>query len=80
MTLVNFASDSNDRFYFNLFSFNNNVQFQNSCGNYTFLPYKLADGNTCVITNPAFDEPFAGKQTLMARLKKLLLEVEIQSK
>jgi mitogen-activated protein kinase kinase kinase 5 len=55
------------------------------CGNYTFLPYRLSsDNNTCVITNPAKGIEDSAEQTkqqsLSQKLKKLLLDVEIQSK
>lgn len=50
-----------------------------SCGNYTFLPYVLQECGSCVLTN-ATKESSDNKQSLMLRLKKLLMEVEIQSK
>lgn len=49
-----------------------------SCGNYTFLSYVL-DGESCIVTNPS-KEASDNKQSLMLRLKKLLQDVEIQSK
>ena len=56
-----------------------------SCGNYTFLPYRLSsENNSCIITNPnkeGEDSTGESKQfTLIQRLKKILLDVEIQSK
>ncbi|XP_037046666.1 mitogen-activated protein kinase kinase kinase 15 isoform X3 [Bradysia coprophila] len=56
-----------------------------SCGNYTFLPYVLQDcGTICNVTNSTkgkfSEEQPDSKQTLMSRLKKLLQDVEIQSK
>lgn len=61
------------------------ILLQISCGNYTFLPYVLQDcGTICNVTNStkgkfSEDQPDS-KQTLMSRLKKLLQDVEIQSK
>lgn len=56
-----------------------------SCGNYTFLPYRLSEEkNSCIITNPVqkgTEEAGEGKQqTLLQKIKKILLDVEIQSK
>lgn len=60
-----------------------------SCGNYTFLPYKYVENEictvgSCVVTNPSggkfSDEGQDPKQNLVPRLKKLLQDVEIQSK
>lgn len=49
-----------------------------SCENYTFIPYVL-DGGSCLITT-ATKETSENKLSLMLRLKKLLQDVEIQSK
>lgn len=61
-----------------------------SCGNYTFLPYVLLQDGACTVTNATktkFTEDAAlvpataaATTTLMLRLKKLLQDVEIQSK
>ncbi|XP_031620705.1 mitogen-activated protein kinase kinase kinase 15 isoform X2 [Contarinia nasturtii] len=50
-----------------------------SCGNYTFLPYILQDCGSCVLTNTT-KESCENKQSLMLKFKKLLQDVEIQSK
>lgn len=50
---------------------------QVSCGSYTFLPYKLQECGCQVINVKETD---ARPVSLMTRLKKLLQEVEIQSK
>uniref|UniRef100_A0A1L8DKG4 mitogen-activated protein kinase kinase kinase n=1 Tax=Nyssomyia neivai TaxID=330878 RepID=A0A1L8DKG4_9DIPT len=61
-----------------------------SCGTYTFLSYKLLEGEgsnspgSCCVTNPTSgkfsEDPQDPKQSLVQRLKKLLQDVEIQSK
>lgn len=55
-----------------------------SCGNYTFLPYRLLDCGSCVVTNPVkgkfIDEGPDPKQSLLTRIKKNLQDVEIGSK
>ncbi|XP_055676600.1 mitogen-activated protein kinase kinase kinase 15 isoform X2 [Lutzomyia longipalpis] len=61
-----------------------------SCGTYTFLSYKLLEGEgnnspvSCIVTNPTSgkfsEDPQDPKQSLVQRLKKLLQDVEIQSK
>ncbi|XP_055699496.1 mitogen-activated protein kinase kinase kinase 15 isoform X3 [Phlebotomus papatasi] len=61
-----------------------------SCGTYTFLSYKLLEGEgsnspgLCIVTNPTSgkftEDPQDPKQSLVQRLKKLLQDVEIQSK
>ncbi|XP_059610268.1 mitogen-activated protein kinase kinase kinase 15 isoform X3 [Phlebotomus argentipes] len=61
-----------------------------SCGTYTFLSYKLLEGEagnspgSCIVTNPTsgkFTEDAQDpKQSLVQRVKKLLQDVEIQSK
>jgi len=56
-----------------------------SCGNYTFLPYRLSEEkNSCIITNPvkSMEDASDGnkQQTLLQKIKKILLDVEIQSK
>lgn len=57
-----------------------------SCGNYTFLPYRLSEEkNSCIITNPVkkgTEDAAEGskQQTLLQKIKKILLDVEIQSK
>lgn len=58
--------------------FDVNGLFQLSCVNYTFLPY-IYECGPCVITNAA-KESTENKQSLMLRFKKLLKDVEIQSK
>jgi mitogen-activated protein kinase kinase kinase 5 len=55
-----------------------------SCENYIFLPYRQSE-NSCIITNPVkkgSEDNTEGskKQTLLQRIKKILLDVEIQSK
>lgn len=53
-----------------------------STSNYTFLPYRLnEEKNSCVITNVIKNEDAIEKQqTLFQKIKKILLDVEIQSK
>lgn len=55
-----------------------------SCGNCIFLPYKLIDNGSCVVTNPVkgkfSEEAHDPKQSLLGRVKKLLQDVEIHSK
>ncbi|XP_055614714.1 mitogen-activated protein kinase kinase kinase 15 isoform X2 [Uranotaenia lowii] len=54
-----------------------------SCGNYTFVPYRVGDGGGCVVTNPAkagFLEEVEAKITLVSRLRKIIQDVEVQSK
>ncbi|XP_049834926.1 mitogen-activated protein kinase kinase kinase 15 isoform X2 [Schistocerca gregaria] len=57
-----------------------------SCGSYTFVSYRLLDCGTCVTTNPAAarltgeEGSLDPKQHLTIKLKKLLQDVEIQSK
>jgi mitogen-activated protein kinase kinase kinase 5 len=51
-----------------------------SCSNYTFLPYRLnEEKNSCLITIKAEDS-IDKPQTLYQKIKKVLLDVEIQSK
>lgn len=59
--------------------------FQLSCGSYTFISYKLNDSGTCLTTHTSFQEEndacrFQSKIPLIVKLKKLLKEVEIQTK
>lgn len=57
-----------------------------SCDNYTFLPYRLSEEkNSCIITNPVkkgTEDAGEGskQQTLLQKIKKILLDVEIQLK
>ncbi|XP_050533879.1 mitogen-activated protein kinase kinase kinase 15 isoform X2 [Daktulosphaira vitifoliae] len=56
-----------------------------SCGAYTFISYKLADCGTCLTTNPSFQDEngsstFEPRLPITIKLKKLLQDVEIQSK
>lgn len=57
-----------------------------SCGSYTFVSYRLVDCGTCVTTNPTpvsvpgVENPVDPKQHLTIKLKKLLQDVEVQSK
>ncbi|XP_023231732.1 mitogen-activated protein kinase kinase kinase 5-like [Centruroides sculpturatus] len=56
-----------------------------SCQNYTLITYKLNDLGMCVVTDPAGlrlvpDDVLESKQHLSCKLKKLLQEVELQSK
>ncbi|KAG5678685.1 hypothetical protein PVAND_008335 [Polypedilum vanderplanki] len=58
-----------------------------STSNYTFLPYRLSEEkNSCIITNPVKREggedniDSSKQQTLYQKMKKILLDVEIQSK
>lgn len=56
-----------------------------SCGNYAFLPYRFStENNSCIITNPMKNtedqQEIFKQQNLVQRLKKILLDVEIQSK
>lgn len=77
---------------FNILKFQNDMNQEStlrlkiSCGNYIFLPYRLsADNNSCVITNSVkgINEESTEQckqQVLAQRLKKILQDVEIQSK
>lgn len=62
------------------------ILFQLSCANYTFtlLPYKLNDNGQCVLTDTTgvrhSDDSSESKISLSCRLKKMLQEVEIQTK
>lgn len=60
------------------------IRLKISCGSYTFLPYKLLENGSCVVTNPVkgkfIEESPDAKQSLLARVKKLFQDVEIQSK
>ncbi|PSN44121.1 Mitogen-activated protein kinase kinase kinase 15 [Blattella germanica] len=57
-----------------------------SCGSYTFVSYRLIDCGTCVTTNPTTvrvpgeESAVDPKQHLTLKLKKLLQDVEVQSK
>lgn len=55
-----------------------------SCSNYTFLPYRLNEEKiSCLITNAIKVEDAADgnkPQSLYQKIKKVLLDVEIQSK
>ncbi|XP_058444320.1 mitogen-activated protein kinase kinase kinase 15 isoform X2 [Malaya genurostris] len=54
-----------------------------SCGNYTFVPYRVAEGGSCVVTNPGkggYLEEMESKISLLGRLRKIFQDVEIQSK
>ncbi|KAJ4441945.1 hypothetical protein ANN_11809 [Periplaneta americana] len=57
-----------------------------SCGSYTFVSYRLVDCGTCVTTNPTSvrvpgeESAVDPKQHLTIKLKKLLQDVEVQSK
>lgn len=52
-----------------------------STSNYIFLPYRLSDDkNSCLITNIIKSEDTVVQQTLVQKIKKILLDVEIQSK
>ncbi|XP_055927798.1 mitogen-activated protein kinase kinase kinase 15-like isoform X2 [Argiope bruennichi] len=60
------------------------VPLKLSCGGYTLLSYKLNDNGQCVLTDPSGRhlplDSAESKILLSFRLKKLLQEVEIQSK
>ncbi|XP_063226712.1 mitogen-activated protein kinase kinase kinase 15 isoform X2 [Bacillus rossius redtenbacheri] len=55
-----------------------------SCGSYTFVSYRLVECGTCVTTDPVRmageENALDPKQHLTLRLKKLLQDVEVQSK
>lgn len=54
------------------------VRLKLSCSNYTFISYKLSeDGTSCVVHGPKSED---GSSDLSHKLKKLLQEVEVQSK
>lgn len=58
---------------------------QLSCGNYTFVSYRVVECGSCVATNPATtritgEEVIDPKQHLTLKLKKLFQDVEVQSK
>ncbi|GLH08065.1 Serine/threonine-protein kinase Tao [Gryllus bimaculatus] len=62
------------------------LRLKMSSGSYTFVSYRLLECGTCVITNPAAatvkgeEATIDPKQHLTIRLKKLLQDVEVQSK
>lgn len=54
-----------------------------SCGNYTFVPYRVVEGGCCLVTNPGssnFLEEVENKISLISKLRKIFQDVEIQSK
>ncbi|XP_058826621.1 mitogen-activated protein kinase kinase kinase 15 isoform X2 [Topomyia yanbarensis] len=51
-----------------------------SCGNYTFVPYRVVEGGGCVVTNPGKVGDVESKIGLLGRLRKIFQDVEIQSK
>ncbi|XP_070165357.1 mitogen-activated protein kinase kinase kinase 15 isoform X2 [Polyergus mexicanus] len=62
------------------------IRLKLSCGSYTFVSYRVVEScGSCVATNPATsritgEEVIDPKQHLTLKLKKLLQDVEIQSK
>ncbi|XP_017889680.1 mitogen-activated protein kinase kinase kinase 15 isoform X2 [Ceratina calcarata] len=61
------------------------IRIKLSCGNYTFVSYRLVECGSCVATNPATsritgEEAIDPKQHLTIKLKKLFQDVEVQSK
>lgn len=64
----------------------NTLRVKLSCGSYTFLSYRLSECGSCMITNPAAervsvkDSCTDASQLLIIRLKKLLQDVEVQTK
>ncbi|RWS25909.1 mitogen-activated protein kinase kinase kinase 15-like isoform X4 [Leptotrombidium deliense] len=59
------------------------LQLRCSCSNYTLITYKLNDHKQCVITEPTGrlgDESGSESKLLVHRLKKWMLDVEIQTK
>lgn len=50
------------------------------CGNYTFLPYKLCEQGFCYVTTFHRETGDLIKSSLSSRLRKILEDVEIQSK
>ncbi|XP_029659596.1 mitogen-activated protein kinase kinase kinase 15 isoform X3 [Formica exsecta] len=62
------------------------IRLKLSCGSYTFVSYRVVEScGSCVATNPATsritgEEAIDPKQHLTLKLKKLLQDVEIQSK
>ncbi|XP_035233225.1 mitogen-activated protein kinase kinase kinase 15-like isoform X1 [Stegodyphus dumicola] len=63
---------------------NSAVPLKLSCANYMFLSYKLNDSGQCVLTDPSgvrgADDGSESKIVLSCRLKKMLQEVEVQTK
>ncbi|XP_046667133.1 mitogen-activated protein kinase kinase kinase 15 isoform X2 [Homalodisca vitripennis] len=54
-----------------------------SCGNYSFISYRLAECGSCLLTHPAvdrLDKDTPDSQPLTFKLKKLLQDVEVQAK
>jgi len=56
-----------------------------SCGSYTFISYRLADCGSCLTTHPSFQNDsglsaFEPRVPITVKLKKLLKDVEIQTK
>lgn len=61
------------------------IRIKLSCGNYTFVSYRVVECGSCVATNPATtritgEEVIDPKQHLTLKLKKLFQDVEVQSK
>lgn len=51
-----------------------------SCGNYTFLPYKLCEQGFCYVTSFHKESGDLKQSSLSTRLRRILEEVEVQSK
>lgn len=56
-----------------------------SCDSYTFISYKLAECGSCLTTNTSFqnesgNSAFEPRVPITVKLKKLLKDVEIQTK
>ncbi|CAL7938490.1 unnamed protein product [Xylocopa violacea] len=61
------------------------IRIKLSCGNYTFVSYRVVECGSCVATNPTTtritgEEAIDPKQHLTLKLKKLFQDVEVQSK
>ncbi|XP_015596234.1 mitogen-activated protein kinase kinase kinase 15 isoform X4 [Cephus cinctus] len=61
------------------------IRLKLSCGNYTFVSYRVVECGSCVSTSPAAsratgEEVIDPKQHLTLKLKKLFQDVEVQSK
>ncbi|KAL1139853.1 hypothetical protein AAG570_006830 [Ranatra chinensis] len=56
------------------------IRLKLSCGSYTLVCYRLSECGSCFTTNPTGDVPPEPKLPIALKLKKLLQDVEIQSK
>ncbi|XP_065351801.1 mitogen-activated protein kinase kinase kinase 15 isoform X2 [Cloeon dipterum] len=71
---------------FNDTNLDTTLRLKTSCGSYTFISYRVVECGTCFTTNPATANVIGEenspdtRQPLSSKLRKLLQDVEIQSK